>query len=202
MMPADKATHSTSMHVEPAGNADMNGLPDLTIRRLADEELNLLPPVFAHAFGQPIGLDVLRWKYATGLGESWLAQAVDGRPLMHCGLLFRDVRFAGHSARLAQLVDLAAGADKTGLVRRNGPFSRLMQHILDRLPRADNPHGLALGFPSGRAMRLGEHLGVYQSVDQLYDLRFVPAPQHNWLGLRCQLLDDYEIGRASCRERV
>lgn len=183
------AAKGAPVHAVPASDVGMSNLPNLTIRRLAEEELSLLPPVFAHAFGQPIGLDVLRWKYATGLGESWLAQSADGRPLMHCGLLFRDVRFAGQRARMAQLVDLAAGADKTGLARRNGPFSRLMHHILDCLPRADNPHGLALGFPSGRAMRLGEHLGVYQSVDQLYDLKFMPALQCNWLGLRCQLLD-------------
>lgn len=183
------AAKGAPVHAVPASDVGMSNLPNLTIRRLAEEELSLLPPVFAHAFGQPIGLDVLRWKYATGLGESWLAQAADGRPLMHCGLLFRDVRFAGQRARMAQLVDLAAGVNKTGLARRNGPFSRLMHHILDRLPRDDNPHGLALGFPSGRAMRLGEHLGVYQSIDQLYDLRFVPMPQRSWLGLRCQLVD-------------
>ncbi|MDO4795071.1 MAG: hypothetical protein Q4A28_03910 [Brachymonas sp.] len=189
MQQADEAVQAASAHAAPAADAGMRASKVLHMRRLAGDELGLLPPVFAHAFGQPIGLDVLRWKYATGLGESWLAQAADGRPLMHCGLLFRDVRFAGQGARMAQLVDLAAGSDKTGLARRNGSFSQLMHHLLDRLPRADNPHGLALGFPSGRAMRLGEHLGVYQSVDQVYDLKFVPAPRHNWLGLRCQLLD-------------
>lgn len=189
MQQADDVAQAASAPAVPAADAGTSAPSALHMRRLADEELGLLPPVFAHAFGHPIGLDVLRWKYATGQGESWLAQAADGRPLMHCGLLFRDVRFAGQGARVAQLVDLAAGADKTGLARRNGPFSRLMHHILDQLPRADNPHGLALGFPSGRAMRLGEHLGVYQSVDQLYDLRFVPQAQRNWLGLRCQLLD-------------
>lgn len=190
MMLADKAAKDATVRAALAGDVGtLEPAPSLTIRCLADEELSLLPPVFAHAFGQSIGLDVLRWKYATGMGESWLAQAADGRPLMHCGLLFRDVHFAGQSVRMAQLVDLAAGVDKTGLARRNGPFSRLMHHILDCLPRTDNPHGLALGFPSGRAMRLGEHLGVYQSVDQLYELRFVPKAQRNWLGLRCQLLD-------------
>ena len=155
------------------------------IQRLADDALDILPPIFAHAFGAAIELSVLRWKYATGYGESWLAQTPAGTPVVHCGLLFRDVQFAGQRARIAQLVDLAAATGKQGLARRNGAFSCLMHHLLDRLPRADNPHGLALGFPSGRAMRLGEHLGVYRAVDQLYELQFTLTTKRSWLGLTC-----------------
>ena len=96
------------------------------IQRLADEALGILPPIFAHAFGEAIELPVLRWKYATGYGESWLAQTPTGLPVVHCGLLFRDVQFAGQRARIAQLVDLAAATGKQGLARRNGAFSCLM----------------------------------------------------------------------------
>ncbi len=161
-------------------------MTEWAIYRLADDALGVLPPVFAHAFGQAIELPVLRWKYATGRGESWLASTPEGAPAMHCGLLFRDVSFAGRHARAAQLVDLAAATDKQGLARRNGVFSHLMHHILNGLPRADNPHCIALGFPSERAMRLGEHLGVYHAIDQLYDLRFAVAKKWTGWGLACQ----------------
>lgn len=164
------------------------------IRRLADEELSLLTPVFTHAFGYPIGLEVLRWKYTTGWGESWLAEMADGTPALHCGLIFRDVLFAKQRVRMAQFVDFA-GIGQRGLVRRSGVSSRLIRHLLDSLPCVNNPLGLALGFPSARAMRLTEHLGISLVVDQLYDLRFVSAPRLNWLGLRCQLLDAFPEAR-------
>lgn len=156
------------------------------IRRLSDDELGILPPVFLHAFGHTIDLPVLHWKYTLGRGQAWLAETAEGAPAMHCGLLFRDVLFAGQRARVAQLVDLAAAANKKGLARRNGAFSHLMRHILDELPCAENPHGIAVGFPSGRAMRLGEHMGVYHAIDHLYDLRFSCAERQGRFGLICQ----------------
>ena len=159
------------------------------IRRLADEELGLLLPVFTHAFGHPIGLDVLRWKYTTGWGESWLAEMPNGASTLHCGLIFRDVLFDQKRVRMAQFVDLAAGAGKTGLVRSSGSFNCLMRYIFGNLSCLDNPLGLAFGFPSARAMRLIEHLGISFAVDQLYDLCFISAVHRNWLGLRCELTE-------------
>lgn len=150
-------------------------LPDVHLRRLEEARLHHLPPMFEQVFGHPVSLELLRWKYADGRGESWVAEmAGDTQPLLHCGLAFRDVLVAGECCRAAQLVDLMAGPKRFGLTRGASPFTLLMRSLLDALVRPDNPAALAFGFPSDRAMRLGEHNGVYLAVDRWLALEFTP----------------------------
>ena len=63
-----------------------------------------------------------------------------------------------------------------GLSRKSSPFAALIQQVLADLPGDGNPGGLAFGFPSDRAMRLGEHLGLFSSIDRIRQLAFVPLP--------------------------
>lgn len=144
------------------------------IRRLDDGDLAQVQPLFHQVFHHAISIELLDWKYAQGRGESWVfcSSADGGQVIVHCGLIFRDVLLAGQPVRAAQLVDLMASAKDAGLARGQSPFRLLMQAILDSLPRPDNPAGVAFGFPSARAMRLGEHLGVYRAVDQWFELKF------------------------------
>jgi hypothetical protein len=144
------------------------------VRCLADEALALIQPLFEATFKSPVSLDLLRWKYAQGRGASWTIWQ-DDFLLMHCGLCFRDILLQGYKTQAAQLVDLMAAPKQAGLSRDVSPFNVLMRHILASLPSAENPHGIAFGFPSGRAMRLGEHAGVYCSVDEWMSLEFAPA---------------------------
>lgn len=143
------------------------------IRRLTDKQLHLLPPLFRSVFGVAVTPELLAWKYADGRGESWVADvAGEDTPILHCGLAFRDVLMAGDRCRAAQLVDLMAAPKRAGLSREMSPFTVLMRQLLHGLARPDNPAAVAFGFPSGRAMRLGEHNGVYLAVDRWRALEF------------------------------
>ena len=144
------------------------------VRRLPDDGLAVLQPLFETVFKHPVSLALLHWKYGEQRGESWLVESADGQPSMHCGLYFRDVRHRGLLLRVPQLVDLMAPPKSMGLTRTKSPFALLMRKILADLPRPDNPDGMAFGVPSDRAMRLGEHMGVYRAVDQMMELEFAP----------------------------
>lgn len=156
------------------------------IRRLADDEFALLQPMFEAVFKHPVSLELLHWKYADQRGESWIVESADGQSSLHCGVYFRDVILGGERLRAAQLVDLMAPAKSRGLGRTESPFASLMRTILAALPGPSNPAGVAFGFPSERAMRLGEHMGVYRAVDQLMELEF--APLHRRFGPRRRVL--------------
>ena len=145
----------------------------MLVQRLDTAELPAIQPLFESVFKLPASLSLLQWKYANGRGESWVVRSSDEpSPIMHCGLCFRHVLLAGTPVRAAQLVDLMAAPKRNGLSRQQSPFTILMQQILDNLPRSDNPDAIAFGFPSDRAMRLGEHAGVYRAVDQWCALEF------------------------------
>lgn len=156
------------------------------IRRVPDDGLSVLQPLFETVFKHPVSLALLHWKYGDQRGESWLAESADGQPTVHCGLYFRDVRLRGRVLRVPQLVDLMAPPKSGGLTRTESPFALLMRKILADLPRADNPDGVAFGFPSDRAMRLGEHMGVYRAVDRMMELEF--APKRRRFGPRWRVL--------------
>jgi hypothetical protein len=144
-----------------------------TIRQLNDDELELLLPLFDSVFKVPMSPDLLRWKYALGHGVSWTAWQ-ENSLILHCGVFFRDVLLRGVPMQAAQLVDLMAAPKQAGLARSGSPFAILMQTILASLVSSSNPEGLAFGFPSARAMKLGEHAGVYASIDDWMELEFMP----------------------------
>lgn len=144
------------------------------IRRLADDELGALQPMFEEVFKHPISLELLQWKYAGQRGESWVSADANGSIVMHCGVSFRTVMLSGEKIQAAQLMDLMAPPKAKGLTRHASPFTTLMQEVLRNQPRPSNAGGVAFGFPSGRAMRLGEHMGVYLEVDRLMELEFAP----------------------------
>lgn len=136
----------------------------------------MVQPLFEQVFKQPISLDLLRWKYAAGRGESWMIRQ-QGAYLLHCGTLFRQLVVGDSRFKVIQIADLMAPPKRSGLTRLEAPFPVLLRHILGRLPGPENPHAIAFGFPSGRAMRLAEQLGVATAVDHWMQLDF-PALRH------------------------
>ncbi len=146
------------------------------IRRLPDDALASLQPLFESVFKHSISVALLQWKYAALRGESWVTTNAAGDAEIHCGVGFRTVLLCGEAVQAAQLMDLMAAPKARGLTRQDSPFTTLMQQILRSLPRPGNDAGVAFGFPSDRAMRLGEHLGVYREVDRMMALEFSPVP--------------------------
>ena len=148
-----------------------------TARRLHDAELASIQPLFQQVFGHPISQRLLTWKYAFGRGESWIIEEMPAHPdpTVHCGVFFRHVLLAGKTIKAMQLVDLMAAPKTTGLSRNDSPFGILLRTLLTQPPTPENPHGVAFGFPSDRAMRLAKNLGVAQADDQLMELELAPA---------------------------
>lgn len=151
----------------------------------------VIRPLFREVFGHEISPALLQWKYGKGRGLSWVGWGQDGSPLVHCGLSFRTTLVGGRLQRIAQLVDLMASPRAHGgISRRQSPFYQLIALLLASLDTADNPGAWAFGFPSDRAMRLGERLGVFKTIDQLYELTFAPQP-HRLARYRFVQLKDF-----------
>lgn len=160
------------------------------IREIAPNEMGLIKPLFLKVFKNDISDEMLTWKYACGRGKSYGAFIPeDGKLLAHCGIFYRNVLADGQACRIAQLGDLMAIPGKYGgLSRASSPFALLIKQVLDGLPCKTNPDGLAFGFPSDRAMRLGKHLGLFSSIDSMYELSFTPLPP-SIRADRCDTLD-------------
>lgn len=149
----------------------------LQVREIRFQELGLIRPLFGRVFKTDLPDTMLAWKYGDGRGRSYGAFTEEGELLAHCGVFYRQTLAEGVSCRIAQLGDLMALPGRHGGVSRSrSPFALLIQQVLADLPAADNPDALAFGFPSDRAMRLGEHLGLFSAIDRVWELQFSPLP--------------------------
>ena len=149
----------------------------LQVRQTPSGTEHSIQPLFREVFGHELSPAMLHWKYAQGRGVSWGGWDSTGRLIVHCGLFSRTVLAGGQQRRIVQLGDLmAATGGRGGLARRHSPFYQLVMPIIGGLSTRENPDALAFGFPSDRAMRLGEHLGLFRTIDQMYELVFLPLP--------------------------
>ncbi|WP_161493308.1 GNAT family N-acetyltransferase [Zoogloea sp. LCSB751] len=157
----------------------------LQVRQATPADMPQIQALFQEVFKLPISPAMLHWKYAEGRGQSWGAWEADGPLLVHCGVFFRRILAGGRPARAAQLGDLMASARKpSGLARQQSPFAGVIHTLLAAQAGPDNPDAICFGFPSERAMRLGERLGVFTQIDSVFKLSFTPHPA-GWRADRC-----------------
>lgn len=174
------------------------------IREIAFDEMDLIRPLFRQAFATELSGEMLDWKYGGGRGKSFGAFAAENPAtlLVHCGLFYRNVLADGQRRRIAHLGDLMAlPGRKGGLLRATSPFSVLFHKVLADLPDALNPDGLAFGFPSDRAMRLGEHMGVFAAIDRMYELTCTPLTSSGRSD-RCQAFGPSETAFVEIANRL
>ncbi len=144
---------------------------------LTAEQFPLIPPLFRQVFGGDISLAMLQWKYGAGRGAAYGYFGDNGELLVHCGLSYRRALADGQLRRIAHMGDLMAVPGGRGGLGRSAPFALVIQRMLDDLATPQNPDALAFGFPSDRAMRLGERLGLFSAIDQMQLLTFAPLPR-------------------------
>lgn len=174
----------------------------MQIREIEFQELGLIKPLFRRVFNSDISEAMLAWKYGEGRGKSYGIFTAEGELLAHCGIFYRQALADGISCRIVQLGDLMAlPGHHGGVSRLRSPFALLIQKVLADLPDALNPDALAFGFPSDRAMRLGEHLGLFSSIDQMWELHFNPISVAKRAD-RCVELDPASSGFTTSADRL
>ena len=144
----------------------------------------LMEQLFAQVFGHPIDRALTAWKYGPGRGLCIAvvdhSQPDVPRAIAHCGLMFRDLLLQGRPVRGAQITDLMVAPDQRGRLLRGGsPFARAVTFALGELggpANPGNPARFVYGFPSERAMRLGEHLGLFREIDQTHEVAWAARP--------------------------
>lgn len=165
----------------------------LTARELTAADDAQLHALFQEVFRTDISPALLAWKYDEGRGQRHGVFSDEGRLLAHCGLTFRHARVEGESRRVAQLGDLMATRSKPGgLTRGASVFHHLIAHVYDNVQDAQNPDAVTYGFPSGRAMRLGEQLGLAVSIGVMNELLLAPQPAPGAFGWRAQPVTQFD----------
>lgn len=141
--------------------------------------------LFEAAFGQPLPEAVWHWRYGAGRGISIGARDRSGALVAHYGGTIRDAYLHGERISAIQAGDVMVHPAVRGILTRHGPFFLCAERFCDRHVGFGKPHLIAYGFPSSRALRLGERHGLYARVDSILEVCWRgPAALPFWLDVR------------------
>lgn len=148
------------------------------------DEAELLD-LFRRAFGQDMSPAVWRWKYRAARPCGALARR-GGHIVAFYGGLPRPVSLFGAPAVAVQIGDVMVDPRERGVLTRRGPFFLAAEQYLRQHVGRGKTYPLAFGFPSARACRLGEKLGLYAKAGEILrvDWPALPARPTPWLSTR------------------
>jgi len=144
--------------------------------------------LFESAFGYRMPEPLRSWKYRdnalAGMG-AWR----DGALVGFYGGMTRGVLFFGKPEFAAQIGDVMVRPEERGVMTRTGPFQLAASTFLERSMGYGRRHLLGFGFPTDKALKVGQKMGLYEQVDQMMELAW-DAKDHWTARLdHCQALD-------------
>lgn len=150
------------------------------------EDAFLIKSLFKKVFGSEISNALLCWKYNEGRGFNIGFANNEDTLIGHVGAVYRDVLNRGILYTVPQMTDLMVSPSNAGgLSRGSSVFGSLIKQYMGELKKDNNPLGITFGFPSARAMRAGELLGLFNCVDLIFELIFGALPK-KWYSDRCR----------------
>lgn len=142
--------------------------------------------LFRNMFGHEMSVEHWCWKYSAGNG-SGLALWINGEMVAHYGGATRQVRVFGDVMQACQVCDVMVSPAGRAALARRGPLAYLTATFLEHQIGHGLPHAIGFGFPSERAFRVAQRLGLYVAVDEIVSLHWPalssaasPARRGDW----------------------
>ena len=152
------------------------------LSELGSEGLEQFASLFERAFDQTMPQTLWNWKYAGGRGCGVVARRGDAL-VGHYGATRRRILLFGQKAVALQICDAMVDPSERAIMTKTGVMAQLTASFLEihqgiaRVP-------LCFGFPSRRAMGLGERLGLYADVGGMREVRWQALPDRPRLATR------------------
>lgn len=156
------------------------------VRLALPQDESALLALFSRAFGHDMPQALWRWKYAGQPSAGMLAEH-EGQPVAFYGGMPRDIRYFGHAERAVQIGDVMVAPDERGMLR-SGAFFQVASTFLEQTIGYDKPFLLGFGFPTRKALKLAERLGLYATVGAVEELSWHASPGRPSFRLRSRLL--------------
>lgn len=148
-------------------------LPSWRLRYPEESDLDQLFTLFKHVFQSTVSPALWQWKYRSPQARS-LCAFENGQMIGHYGGMPRDILFLGQSAQAVQIGDVMVEASRRGILTRQGPFFLMASTFLERFIGYGRPFLLGFGFPTARAMKVAERLGLYAEAGRMTELSWPP----------------------------
>lgn len=130
--------------------------------------------LFHEVFGHTLSPQFWHWKYGDGRGNAVIARR-DGALVAHYGGMIRQILLQGQPDWALQIGDVMVHPQERGVLTRQGPF------FLTAATSAELYGPLGYGFPTERAMRVAEKMGLYARAGSLAQVAWKPSsPRVRW----------------------
>lgn len=164
--PGTWRTVLTTLGLDQAGDlpADTVKKTKWRLRWASIHDQNILLSLFITAFGHSMQPNLWTWKYAEACRQGIMAH-IAGRAVAYYGGMPRPFWLHGEELAAVQICDVMVAPEVRGILTRRGAFALTAETFLRAQTGPGKPYRLAFGFPTGRAARLGERLGMYARGD-------------------------------------
>lgn len=153
----------------------MNGKPWHAVN-LGTAESPEVRTLFAQVFGHPMSEALWQWKYADGRGLATGTRNAEDSLIAHYGGTVRTLVLDGQERAAVQLGDVMVMEQARGVLSRNGAFATAAQSFLQQHMGTQAGFAVGFGFPNERAARLGEALGLYETLGEIRALEWPGQP--------------------------
>lgn len=133
------------------------------------QDREALLSLFFSAFGHPMDASLWEWKYAWQNEFGALTYTGD-EIIAYYGGLPRSFWLDGEKIAAVQICDVMVAPHERGILRKHGAFTQTAQTFLTAKTGKDKTYRFAFGFPSDRASRLGQRVGLYARIDTLLEV--------------------------------
>ena len=131
--------------------------------------------LFEAAFGYRMADQLWQWKYRHQEGLPGMGAWRDGELVAFYGGMTREVLHFGKPERALQIGDVMTRPEERGVMTRSGPFQIAAATYIERTAGYGMPTLFGYGFPTDKALKVAERLGLYKQVDQMMELSWEPA---------------------------
>lgn len=141
------------------------------------QDREALLSLFLSAFGHPMNVSLWEWKYAWQ-EEFGILAYTDDKIIAYYGGLPRSFWLEKIKIAAVQICDVMVAPHERGILTKNGAFTQTANAFLSAKTGKDKTYRFAFGFPSDRASRLGQKVGLYARIDTLLEVSWPAATSH------------------------
>lgn len=140
------------------------------ITTVTENDKAAIRELFEEVFAPEKMSDALwQWKYGDGRGLGIVAWR-DGKMVAHYGGIVRHIRYFGEEKLAVQIADVMVLAKERGFLTRRGAFFLTASTFPEKYVGYNARFWLGYGFPTQRAMKVAERLGLYAPVGKMMQL--------------------------------
>jgi SAM-dependent methyltransferase len=168
--------------------------PRWRLTEVTAAEQDTVRGLFYNVFEHELSREMWHWKYGDGRGMA-IAAWQGAYMVAHYGGILREISYFGVPKTAVQIADVMVASKERGMLTRQGAYFLTGATFPETYAGYASPVLLGFGFPTARAIRTAEKLGLYSDVGKIVEMHWDVLNTRPALKTRIRHLQPVEIAR-------